>query len=254
MTGPLKLPMILATLAFSASVVAQEAAPAPDFTFTGSLTGVSQYRLRGVSMSDENPAAQGSLTVAHKSGFHVGVWSSTLDGFGTFGGADLEFDTIGGYSTTLGQTTLDGGLIWYAYPGTSGHGYSEIYGTASHPLGPVNVTLGINYATRRKAIGDADNLYTFTDLALPLNGLPVTLKGHLGYTTGSGSIFSGPRGHYLDYSAGAEVAWKALTFGISYVGTNIDHGEADSYYSVPGGRPGHDLVKGAVLLSLSAAF
>ena len=244
----------LPLLAFPLGALAQQAdTPPDDFSATGSLTAVSQYRLRGVSVSDGKPALQGRLTVAHKSGFYGNLWTSRLAGFGTYGGDNLELDATGGYTTTIDGTTLDGGVILYTFPGTHGHTYSEVFLSVGRTLGPVDLKLGLNYAPRRQSIGDHHNLYTYADLSLPIEGTPMKMKGHLGYTTG-GSIYAGPRGRYVDYSIGAEAAWKALTFGLSYVGTDIGRSRADDYYTVPRGKPGRDLVKGALVFSVSAAF
>lgn len=252
----MKKPALLILLALaawpSASIAQDDGGSA--LTVSGSVTGISQYRLRGISFSDEKMAIQGSVTVAHKSGFYVSTWSSSLAGYGTFGGANMELDAIGGYSTTLGSTTLDGGLVWYFFPGTSGHQYAEVYASVSHPAGPAKAKIGVNYAPRRASIGDADNLWVYGDLSMPLAGTPVTLRSHVGYTDGKGSIYAGPRGHYLDYSAGADVSWKNLTFNLSYVGTDINRDEADAYYTYPGTKPGRAIVDGAAVLSLTAAF
>lgn len=241
------------TLAVSLPAYADEQ-PARDFTVTGNVALTSQYRLRGVSFSDEGAAIQGALTVSHRSGFYVGTWTSSQAGYGTFGGANMEVDLLGGYTTTVGDTTLDGGFVWYFFPGTSGHEYSEFYASVSHPVGPVRAKIGANYALKRANIGTGDNLYVFGDLGLPLAGTPITLRSHLGHTDGPGSIYGGPRGHYLDYSAGGEVTRRNLTFNVSYVGTNIHRNEADAYYTLPGTKPGHQIVDGAAIFSLSAAF
>lgn len=82
-------------------------------------------------------------------------------------------------------------------------------------MGSVEVKFGINYVPKRKAIGDADKLYTYIDLALPVDVTPFTLKGHVGHTTGKDSIDSGPQGRYLDYSVGAGLSWGMLTSGLS---------------------------------------
>jgi uncharacterized protein (TIGR02001 family) len=250
---------VLTTLAFlgvSALPVAAHAedAPASDITVTGSVAGVSQYRLRGISQTDEGFAVQGGITVSHKSGFYLSTWASNLAGFGTFGGANTELDAIGGYTTALGKTTLDGGVIWYFYPGTSGHDYGELYASLSHPIGPVTAKVGTNYAFKQSHIGNADNIWVYGELSAPVPGTPVSLRGHLGYTDGKGSIFSGPSGHYLDYNVGADVKWKALTFSLSYVGTNINRTEADVYFAVPGAKAGRDIVGGAAVFGVSAAF
>jgi uncharacterized protein (TIGR02001 family) len=41
------------------------------------LTAVSDYRFRGVSLSDKDPAFQPGITVSHESGIYVGAWAST---------------------------------------------------------------------------------------------------------------------------------------------------------------------------------
>lgn len=247
--------LLILAAAFPAAAHAEDSAKsASDFTITGSATVVSQYRLRGISQTDDDMAVQGGITVAHKSGLYVGTWASNLAGFGTFGGANMELDAIAGYTATVGKTTLDGGLIWYFYPGTSGHDYGEVYASASHPIGPVKAKIGANYAFKQANVGNADNIWVYGELSMPVPHTPVSLRGHLGYTDGQGSIFSGPRGHYLDYSVGADATWKALTFSLSYVGTNINRTEADAYYSLPGTRIGREIVDGTAVFGVTAAF
>jgi uncharacterized protein (TIGR02001 family) len=248
------LVLLAPLLAPAMSHAEDAAAPAGPITVTGSLTAISEYRLRGVSMSDGRPALQGSLTVAHASGLYVGAWASTLDGFGTFGGSDLEFDVSAGYTTAFDGTTVDLGVTGYTFPGTHGHTYEELYASLARSFGPANAKLGVFYAPKRRSIGDADHLYTFGDLAWPLEGTPVTWKAHAGYITGKGSTYTGPRGHIVDYSVGADVAWRALTFNLSWVGTNIRRGEADAYFTVPDGKPGYSLVRGGVVASVTVGF
>ena len=67
-------------------------APASTLTISGGATLASQYRFRGISLSDENAAVQGTINVQHDSGAYAGAWASTLDGFGELGGADVEVD------------------------------------------------------------------------------------------------------------------------------------------------------------------
>lgn len=245
--------VLLAIAAWPFAASAQQE-PNSDLTVSGSATLISDYRMRGVSFSDKEAALQGAITVAHQSGFYVSAWSSSQAGYGTFGGSNIEIDAIAGYARTVGETTLDGGVVWYFFPGTAGHQYGEIYGSVSRPVGPVKAKLGANYAPKRNAIGDADNLWVYGDLSLPIASTPITLRSHLGYTEGEGSIYGGPRGHYVDYSLGADLSWKNLTLNLSYVGTDIGDDEADGYFTVPGGKPGRELVDGAVVANLTAAF
>ncbi|RYY04737.1 MAG: hypothetical protein EON55_29220, partial [Alphaproteobacteria bacterium] len=96
---------------------AQDTAPPKPVTVSGNVAIVSDYRFRGVSQSDEEIAVQGGVTLTHESGFYGGFWGSNLAGWGTFGGANLELDVIGGYKRPLAGGTVDVGLTWYMYPG-----------------------------------------------------------------------------------------------------------------------------------------
>lgn len=211
----------IAALAFCAAagtsgVAFAEDAPASDFTISGSATIVSEYRFRGVSLSDEDPAAQASIGVSHSSGFYVGVWGSNLAGFGTFGGSNLEIDLYGGWKGKLGGVDLDVGLLNYQYPGTANTDYFEAYGSVSHAFGPLTGKLGLYYAFDNGALAD-DNTYIYTDWAAGIPDTPITLKAHAGYTDGT---FALGENNLWDYSIGADFTYKALTFNVSFVGTD----------------------------------
>ena len=79
----------------------------PPFTVTGSVTGISDYRFRGLTQSDGHPAIQGTVNVNSSTGFYVGVWSSLIDG-GPDGSTPLltgygnaAVDLYGGYTKTF---------------------------------------------------------------------------------------------------------------------------------------------------------
>jgi uncharacterized protein (TIGR02001 family) len=108
------------------AVMAQAAAakPEPEFTFTGNAGLFSDYRFRGYSQTDYNPAFQGGFDYAHKSGFYLGNWNSNVSSV-LYNGASLEMDFYGGYKTTFGDFGLDVGTIYYYYPGTGAYGPFE---------------------------------------------------------------------------------------------------------------------------------
>ena len=81
------------------------AEPQQPFSVTGGVTLASQYRFRGISLSDEDVAIQGTINVAHESGLYAGVWSSSTDGFGELGGSNVEVDLYGGYKACLLYTS-----------------------------------------------------------------------------------------------------------------------------------------------------
>ena len=207
----------LATMALlltvSSPALAEETAPPPDVTITGSVALVSDYRFRGVSQSDKGFAVQGGLTAAHASGAYVGFWSSNLAGWGTFGGPNLELDLIGGYKFPVGKgAALDVGLTWYVYPGgASKTAFAEPYVKLSGTIGPASLTAGVAYAPKQQALGKwyntgasaqtgtpdkpgakEDNLYIWSDAAAGIPSMPITLKGHIGYSKGNSGL--GPNG------------------------------------------------------------
>ena len=268
-------------LAIAAPAFAQDdTAPPKAITISGSLTGVSDYRLRGVSQTDKQIAVQGSLTIAHESGFYISSFASNLAGWGTFGGANLELDGIVGYKHSFGGATVDGGVTWYTYPGGFAESdVVEFYGKLSGTVGPASITGGVFYAPKQTSLSrfylngaqagtgtvtnykKYGNLYLTGDAAVGIPSTPVTVKGHIGWSKGNDGLGPNgtslaPTGEYFDYLIGADlVVAKNLTLGVAYVGTDID--DAKSAYLAPNFREstdGSSISKGTVLVSLTASF
>ncbi len=238
------------------SQAAPEAAATPaasDFTINGTVVITSDYRYRGVSYTDNKLATQGYLILSHKSGLYIGTFGSNLAGYGSSGGANLEADVYAGWIKSVGKVTFDTGVWRYNFPGTKGPSldFFEVYSSASYPIiGTGKVKAGFFYAPKQKSIGRHDDLSVYAETSIPIKSTPISLKGHVGYTTGKGSYYSGPTGHYFDYLFGVDFAWKNLIFNVSYVDTSINRNLADSYYTI-GGR---DVIKAAVMATLTANF
>ena len=241
--------ILAGSLAVAAPAFAEDEA-ASDITITGSATLTSDYRLRGISQTDKGIAVQGALTVTHSSGLYVGTWASNLGGNGTWGGSDMELDLIAGFSKGVGAVTLDGGVVYYVYPGTKGHDYIELYGSVAAPIGPVKAKLGTYWAPKQNNIG-GDNIWVYTDLALPIEGTPITLKAHGGYSDGNSIYTYGS--DVFDYSFGADISYKMLTLNVSYTGTDMNKGFANVFYGA-GSKSGRAITKGGVVATLTAAF
>ena len=252
------------------------------FTVHGSASIASDYRFRGVSQSDRDMAVQGGITVAHESGSYAGIWASNLAGWGTFGGANMELDLIGGYKATLSdRATLDVGLTWYMYPGGADKtDFAEPYVKLTGTAGPATLTAGIAYAPKQQAIGrwydsgaDAatgvynhpgdkgDNLYLSGDGAFALAGTPFVAKAHIGHSRGQDGLGPNatavaPTGAYWDWSLGADASWKNLTFSVAYIDTDISAREAG--YLRPSFSKGQDgtgnIAGSTALVALTAAF
>ena len=67
-----------------------DTAPPPAITINGGATLVSDYRFRGISQTNLQPAIQGSITLTHASGFYASVWSSSTSGYVTFSGTGSQ--------------------------------------------------------------------------------------------------------------------------------------------------------------------
>lgn len=228
--------------------VADEAG-ARAFSVRGSATLTSQYRFRGISMSDEGVALQGTLNLNHDSGFYTGVWVSTLDGFGERGGSNVELDIYAGYTRPVASgVTLDAGLLYYAYPGSEGGDFEffEPYASLSGTLGPATAKVGVAYAPDQDALGGESNLYTFGDLTAGLPGSPFTFKAHLGFSKGDTRL--SPGGDYFDWLVGAEYARRNVTLGVAYVDTDLTARQAASRGAAK------DIVDGAIVFSATLGF
>ncbi|MCF8707215.1 TorF family putative porin [Rhizorhapis sp. SPR117] len=196
---------------------------------TGGASVVSDYRFRGVSQTGEDAAIQGTIGVAHSSGLYAGAWGSSVDLTASDGARlNTELDFYAGYSREVSPgITADVGLLYYFYPKTGSSNaatdYFEPYASLSGDLGPVNAKVGLAYAWGgQNALGNDDNIYAYTDLKTAIPSTPFTLKGHVGYTDGSLASTSGAiSGNYWDWSVGAEASYKMLTFGVSYVDTDV---------------------------------
>lgn len=245
--------VLASALAAAAPAFAQDEAPA--LKVTGTATLATEYSLRGISQTNLDPAIQGGITLTTAPGIYVGTWASNLAGNGSWGGSNMELDLMAGYSKAIGGATLDGGVIYYVYPGTSGHDFVELYGSVSAPLGPVNAKLGTYWAPPQKNIATGpskgNNIWVYTDLGFPVPGTPVTLKGHVGYSSGD-SIYTYGK-DVVDYAVGADLTWDKLTLNVSYVGTDLERNFADAAFGA-GSEPGHKLTRGRVVATLTAAF
>ncbi len=211
-------------------VLAQDEAAADDsgITITGGATLVSDYRFRGISQTDKDPAIQGNFTINHDSGVYVGLWGSSIDDY-VAAGADQEIDIIAGFKKEVASgITLDVGATYYFYPGAEklianyNSDFIEGYAAVSGTIGPVTAKATAFYAPKQLALGvgagKEDNLYLRTDVSAGIPNTPITLSGSFGYSFGPSFITIG--NEYADWSLGASYTKKNLTVGVSYVDTN----------------------------------
>jgi uncharacterized protein (TIGR02001 family) len=74
--------------------------------FSGGVSLTSDYRFRGYSLSDEEPALQGGLTLNLPQGVYLGVWGSSI---ADYAGADIEFDLMAGVAFSASAIDISAG-------------------------------------------------------------------------------------------------------------------------------------------------
>ena len=242
---------------------AAPATPASDFTITGNAGVWSQYRFRGISQSDNKPVVQGTFTVAHASGFYISAWGSSASANNAVNLGGTEIDVYGGYSHTFAKSgvTLDGGLYGYIYPGSQhavgiSESYYEVYGDVAKTFGPITAKVGVNFAPNQSYFKDFQaatrhNVYEVGELGLAVPNTALSLHSHLGHT-GGGLDYVGKQ--YLDYTVGATYKWKALSFDLSVVGTNLSKNDTRAFDEALDTNDFHRAAKTVLVGSVSASF
>jgi len=231
----------LITLALASGAAMAQTAPAapePASTLSYNIGVVTDYRYRGISQSSRNPAVQIGADYAHKSGFYIGAWHSTIQWITdnssyapatTVKGAG-ELDIYGGYKGEIVKGLgYDVGMLRYEYLGntledTGGTKYriydnantTEVYGALSYGM----FTAKYSFSTtplfgnlRSQGSGYLD-LSANIDLG---NGLSVV--PHFG----AQSVANVPVAAYNDYSITLSKDFgNGMVASLAYVTTNAD--------------------------------
>ena len=201
--------MAAATPAFAADEEVAEEAEGP-ITISGGVAVVSDYRFRGVSLSDKDFAVQPTITVSHESGLYVGAWASNI---APNSGDDVELDIYAGFAG--GDTvTYDLGATYYVYPGASALNYVEFIGKTGTTVGPVTLGGVLAYAPSQDGTGNKDNVYVGGTAAFAIPNTPLTFNSSVGLEDGA---FGDNK---IDWSLGVSASVSGFTLGASYVDTN----------------------------------
>jgi len=201
----------------------------PKISFSANAALVSDYRFRGISLSDKDFALQGGFDITSETGFYVGTWGSSIE---QFEGAELELDFYGGYATNFSELDFDIGILAYTYPGSDDTTYWEAYTSIGGSMGTVGWTLGTAYAFDQESIGDDDNIYVYLDTSAPLGDSSFSATTHIAHEDGAfGS-------NKWDWSIGLSYNHEKFSLGVAYVDTDLETNEGE----------------GGVVVSLSSAF
>jgi uncharacterized protein (TIGR02001 family) len=261
----LKTTLIASALALSGAAMAQTKAPEPDYTLTGNMTLISDYRFRGFTQTDYGPALQGGFDFAHKSGFYLGNWNSNVLS-PLYTGASLEMDFYGGYKGSFGDVGYDVGAIYYYYPKSGRTGpnskidNSEVYFGLSY--GPVSGKLYYatsDYFDLQKFTPGARSTRgtTYLDLAANFDvGSGVTLGAHVGILNlknagdYSGLGIARLPSSVTDYKLSVTKDFSGFGVSLAYIATSKKGYFTTGQTGVPAEAAG----KGKLLISVAKTF
>lgn len=199
----------------------------PPVQVDASATATTDYRFRGLSLSDGKPALQGQLMLSLAEGWFAGLWASTLKDHNR---ADAEANITIGWSGPLDWVDLSAGATYYAYVGGDGSAW-ELFGQIAVPFGPLRGAVGLNLAPSQGNIGGS-NRYVYATLNAAIPGTPVTLRAAAGDEKGNlvaGDSHGYPgRVHKRDWRLGADYSFRHVVVGLAYVGNDLPSGLVNS--------------------------
>lgn len=242
---------LLLALALSAGFVASAQAQ-----LTGNLGLTSDYRFRGISQTQNAPAVQGGVDYAHKSGFYVGNWNSSVSSEVYTNGAGLESDLYAGFKKEIFKgITVDIGSYNYFYPratttantGSNFDTYEAFVGVGFKDIvsAKYSQTLGNGYFGTANARGTN---YTQVDAKLPVPVVKnLSVVAHYGRT----NVANSSALDYNDINAGFVYALpKELDLSVRYYTNNGMSSAFQTANTVNGQR----LYKNAVVVGLTKTF
>ncbi len=199
-------------------------AQAQESTLSYNVGVVSDYRYRGISQSRLEPAVQGGIDYADKSGFYVGAWGSTIKWIKDTPGAtkgSVEVDLYGGYKGTAGGLGYDVGFLRYEYvnndyakTGGVNANTNEVYGALTYGVFTAKYSHAIS-----NLFGNANSKNSYyLDLSANFDlGNGFTLTPHVGRQM----INNSPNLSYTDYSLTvAKDLGNGLSASLMVVDTN----------------------------------
>jgi uncharacterized protein (TIGR02001 family) len=189
---------------------------------------VSDYRFRGVSLSQDQPAIQASINFDTSDGWYGGLFASSVK-LQAEGGPRVQGVAYAGYARRMTSSThWEIGAEYAAYVGDSQYDYPEAY------IGVVaeRVSARLYYAPRYFD-DDAPVLYAELNGSWPM-GTRARLIGHLGGLRRNGSGKSPyepePDRERIDARVGVGVALGRFDLQLAWV-MNDGQGAYYSYYS-----------------------
>ena len=213
---------------------------------SGTASIVSDYRYRGVTLSDQKPAAQIGVAYDHPGGWYVGAFASTVR-LAPPAGPGIQALAYTGFAATLPSgISVEAGADYSAFTSATGYDYGQVY------LGMAKENIGARIYFAPRYYGQpAQALYVEINGAQPLVD-SVRLLLHVGWLSTRSTYPHGPQveQHVVDGRIGLGVDYDLFHIELAWVGLNS--GAANSIanvdYRIGGSSPN------TVVLTLSRQF
>jgi uncharacterized protein (TIGR02001 family) len=206
--------------------------------WSGALALTSDYLVRGISRTSNDPALQIAVNYSNPAGFLAGAFASNAQ-IDPRAPKDVELSAYIGYAWKLNDEW--GAKILgshYAYPWNqagSRYAYDELDLDVAFQ-GWLHFDLNYSPNSPRYLPAPYENHERVAEKAAEVN-LQRPILGKLSATAGVGySFVGGPdSGGYTYWSAGAAYGWRSVTLALSYVNTS-DEAKALFYNAAASGR------------------
>ena len=192
----------------------------------GSAAAVSDYRFRGVSLSDKKPALQGQIAWTGGSGVFAGMFVSTVRLGSNGNNPGLSLQPFGGYTAPISSTwSWSAGLAGYLFTGEISGGsphYAEVFAR----LGSENLQFGV-YLSNDYAGTGAPSAYVSASASRSLTDT-VSVVAQVGW------LVTGPADPYhstyndtqqFDARIGVVFDFRQVVLEVSVVGATSDSSE-----------------------------
>lgn len=207
-----------------AAVLAPGGVQAQDWTWSGRVGAVSDYRDRGYTLSEGNAVLQGELTLSHASGVYGGVWASGIAEYGadmSGEGASTEVTLYAGWAGTVAGLDVDVGVWDNFYPGGTDVNYVEFPLEVARAFGDLTLTTGVVWAPAQTGTGDGDNTWVWGRAEYAPGSWPVSVHAALGHEDGGFA----PDGK-TDWRVGVVAPVAGFKFGLDWVDSDTEDSAA----------------------------
>lgn len=224
------------TVGAALAVLTAAGAAQAEVTTSGMIGAYSDYRLRGVSLSNMTPVMQGDMEIAADLSPSVkafaGVWGSSQDK--EAGAGALEVDLYGGLSGKAGGFDWKTTYLKIKFPDEPSVDFDQYNASIGHALGPMSGTLGVVHDD----YGRTESTYYYGTVGMPIPKTPLAVSATYGFE--DGDVVDSKS----NWDIGVTASYQKFKLGLDYIDTN----------KTILNQSGKNRAGSTVLLSLTAGF